>query len=204
MRPNMTFTFGKWLPLSLALGGALLVAACSDSDSSTGGGGGAPSAGQGGDAGAPGTAGTGNTAGSSPSDAGAAGATPGEAGADAGGESGEGGEGGQGGEPGAAGASGSVAMGGGGGAPSGRLMIPCDVNLIYTQVCQNCHSIPPLNEAPFPLVTLQDMQDTAIAQYGAISAGSMPKGSALEATQKDLLLDWLMNGALGVPEARCP
>jgi hypothetical protein len=195
----MTFTSGKWLPLCLALSGALLAAACSDSDSSTGGGGGAPSAGQGGDAGeAPSTAGTGNTAGSAPSDAGAAGAAPSEAGAGAGGEGAEGGE------PGAAGASGSIAMGGGGGAPSGRLMIPCEVNAIYTQVCQNCHSSPPLNEAPFPLVTLQDMQDTAIAQYGAISAGSMPKGSALEAAQKDLLLDWLMNGALGVPEARCP
>lgn len=48
------------------------------------------------------------------------------------------------------------------------------------------------------------MQDTALAQYAAIIAGSMPKQGSLSPAAKQLLLDWLNAGAPGVPLAACP
>ena len=39
-------------------------------------------------------------------------------------------------------------------------MIPCAVNAVYV-VCHNCHTDPPSNGAPFPLVTLDQHQSNS-------------------------------------------
>ena len=198
MRLNMTFIFNS-VGITALLSVALL-SACSDPESSPTGGVGAAgrdgaagdaASGAGGEAGeAGGRAGTGNGGAENAGEAGAV-AVPTAAGGDA--------------EP--IGVGGSAVGGGGAagtaGAPyDGPLMIPCDVNVIYG-VCQNCHSNPTLNEAPFPLVTLDDMQATRLAQVGAVSSGAMPKDGALAPGDKTRLLAWLSEGANGVPQASC-
>ena len=82
-------------------------------------------------------------------------------------------------------------------------MIPCDVNAVYN-VCHSCHKNPPINGAPFGLVTLDQVQNNVDLQLNDVSAGVMPLGASLSATQKSTLLDWLMAGAKGVPQAACP
>lgn len=42
--------------------------------------------------------------------------------------------------------------------------IPCDVQQILVNVCQNCHTDPPINTAPMPLVTYADTQAPAVSE----------------------------------------
>lgn len=197
MRLNMTFIFNRAAVRALLSVG--LLSACSGSEASSAG-----EAGRVGAAGNP-ALGEGGGAGEAPSRAGSSNGGSGSAG-EAGTESrptdaGAAGEAGAGIESGGAG--GFAGNGGAAGAPSdGPLMIPCDVNVIYG-ICQSCHSNPTLNEAPFPLVTLDDLQATRLAQVGAVSSGAMPKDGALAPADKTRLLAWLTDGAKGVPRASC-
>jgi len=82
-------------------------------------------------------------------------------------------------------------------------MIPCVVRTAYT-VCRNCHRDPPTNGAPFPLVTLGQVQSNVSLQIDDVSAGIMPLGAILPEAEKSAMLDWLNAGAKGVPQASCP
>lgn len=109
--------------------------------------------------------------------------------------------------PGHAGASGETTAGGDagndGGAPVDELMIPCDV-YAATSVCRNCHLDPPLNDAPMPLLSLQDLQAHADDAYQAVLTGVMPAAGTLSAGETALILAWLEAGAQGVPRETCP
>jgi hypothetical protein len=89
------------------------------------------------------------------------------------------------------------------GNPNDGLMIPCAVNAAYS-VCHTCHQSPPVNGAPFPLLTLDQHQAYKSLEIGDISAAIMPLGSVLPEAEKTTLLDWLLAGARGVPQAVCP
>ena len=99
--------------------------------------------------------------------------------------------------------SGTGSGGGGGGAAcvaapdTGEL--PCDVYAALQAKCASCHTDPPQEGAPFPLLTYED----AHAPYGnlkrwevigiAVKAGYMPLDTApaLTPEEKQVLLDWV-------------
>jgi len=196
------------------LGGLLsLLAACEDASAGNGG------AAEGGVAGTLLAAGAGGRVNSAGTGNGGAIARGGAASSEAGAiEIGEGGnagephaEGGKGGAHPVAGAGGSGASGGtsnggsagGGGEPVREEMIPCDVYAAYS-VCRNCHIDPPIDGAPMPLLTLEDLQIYADATVQAVKTGAMPAAGTLSAREAELILGWLDAGAHGVPEAICP
>ena len=160
------------------------------------------------DAGAGGSSGASGDAGSGDAGAGyASGSGAGAGGAGAGGS----GAGGAGAGAGAGGAGvGGASVGGAGagtagaaGNPNDGLMIPCAVNAVYV-VCHNCHSDPPSNGAPFPLVTLAQHQSNKQMEISDVSSGVMPAGIPISDAAKKTIVDWLLAGAQGVPQAECP
>lgn len=88
--------------------------------------------------------------------------------------------------------------------------LPCDVEAVLRAKCRACHSNPPTNGAPFPLVTQDDflapyfsksVRETAIT---AISTDYMPlNGPPLPANEKELMLGWLDAG-VPVVTGTCP
>jgi len=113
------------------------------------------------------------------------------------------GEAGQGSSSGGTGGYATDSAGSGGTPTNGELMIPCGV-YSASSVCRTCHSDPPVGGAPFPLVTLAEVQANTVSEYFAVATGAMPPAGGLSAQDADLLLDWLLNGAKGVPKANCP
>ncbi len=89
--------------------------------------------------------------------------------------------------------------------------LPCEVNTILENVCQRCHSSPPKNEAPFPLVTYVDTQVVVngrpIASYmlAALEIGRMPMPPVqLDPADRETLVRWLRDGAPPKPSGlRC-
>lgn len=143
----------------------------------------------------------------------------GEAGANAGGENTAGGDA-SGGEssagtssvdpPGDSGAGGTPPSGGSGGAPpEPEPNFPCDVRVVLESKCQRCHQDPPLNGAPFPLLSWSDTRVEYVdqlvyqAMLGAVDTDFMPPlwvdveppVQALTAGEKQTLLDWLESDA---------
>jgi len=178
------------------------LAACSETDPSPGG------AASGGASGAhsAGASGRAPTAGAGDERAGASGTSDAGAGSD-GGSAGSadqpatyGGSAGSGGAVSTAGTAGEPVTGSGG---REELMVPCEVYAAYS-VCRNCHTDPPLNNAPMALLTLEDLQAWLNRERNAISNGTMPAQGTLSADDQKRILDWLDAGANGVPKARCP
>jgi hypothetical protein len=73
---------------------------------------------------------------------------------------------------------------------------------VLQRVCQQCHSAPPLNSAPFPLVTYDDTQvvnnGKPIWQYMLVvlQNGTMPLPPVkIDSTDRDTLIRWLNAGA---------
>jgi hypothetical protein len=84
--------------------------------------------------------------------------------------------------------------------------IPADVLAVMSVRCQTCHQMPPLNNAPFPLLTYADVHSAfgTIPKYQemhmviqANGSPHMPYGKApqLDATQFKTLDDWLLDCA---------
>jgi hypothetical protein len=80
--------------------------------------------------------------------------------------------------------------------------IPCDANRVLEAVCQQCHTDPPKNSAPFPLVTYQDTHvvlsgnPTWVHMRNAIENGIMPLPPVqIDPASRDALLRWLYAGA---------
>jgi hypothetical protein len=70
-------------------------------------------------------------------------------------------------------------------------------------VCRNCHQDPPINGAPVPLLTYDQIHAEADNIFDKVSTGEMPKEGTLSAASKSLILDWVGNGANGVPNPAC-
>ena len=87
--------------------------------------------------------------------------------------------------------------------------IPCAPRRVLQTVCQKCHSKPPQNGAPFPLVTHSnivratpdgEIRELMIAQ---IEARRMPlTPETIEEGDRTILLEWLRDGALPLTEPR--
>ena len=85
-----------------------------------------------------------------------------------------------------------------------ELVLFSDIEPIIMDRCQNCHSNPPQNGAPMPLVLPEDVQD-AILNRGLINrisrsngeAGLMPQGGPrLPQNDIDLIIKWQEDGFL--------
>ena len=94
------------------------------------------------------------------------------------------------------------------GVPTSSLGIPCAVQMVFQTRCQSCHSAPPVNGAPMPLVTLADMRSPAlsnkmvtVAQMASDRMNSatspMPPRGATPATAAEIktVTDWVTAGA---------
>ena len=198
-------------------GSAGFVASDAGSPNATGGGADVAGAAGAADAGAAGMGGSiENAGGPGDADAGAAGTpvTSGGTGG-AGGTGGSAGKSGGGGTGGAVATSGTSGVAGAGGAPP-TLYIPASLTcasgnvLAAYSVCRNCHVSPP-NAAytvPFQLLTYADVKAQAADEYAYVSAGIMPLAGNFGAantcstngalTCKQVLLNWLTGGAVGV------
>jgi hypothetical protein len=80
--------------------------------------------------------------------------------------------------------------------------LPCAAEAVLKNVCQQCHSSPPVHGAPFPLVTYGDVQadldghPVAYWMEKYVSSGEMPLPPVeLPDPSRDVLLQWLRAGA---------
>lgn len=80
--------------------------------------------------------------------------------------------------------------------------LPCAAETVLKNVCQQCHSSPPVHGAPFPLVTYGDTQadlDGHPISYWMekyVASGEMPLPPVdLPDSARDTLLFWLRAGA---------
>lgn len=88
--------------------------------------------------------------------------------------------------------------------------IPCEPRRVLKTVCQQCHSDPPKNGAPFPLVTRTDIlavrEDTGVREnmIAQVEAGRMPVAPVtISDGDRAILLDWLREGAPAAPAQDC-
>jgi hypothetical protein len=90
--------------------------------------------------------------------------------------------------------------------------VPCDEKQILQKICQQCHSAPPQNGAPFPLVTYENTQANFKGQpisdqmLYVLQNGKMPLPPVtIEPADKDTLIRWLMAGSPSRPAGGiCP
>ena len=88
--------------------------------------------------------------------------------------------------------------------------IPCGPRRVLQAICQQCHQNPPVNGAPFPLVTRTnivrvgpdgEIRDLMIQQ---IEVGRMPLSPVtIDYNSREILLDWLHAGAPAEPSHSC-
>ncbi|MDP9035334.1 MAG: hypothetical protein M3O50_11045 [Myxococcota bacterium] len=85
---------------------------------------------------------------------------------------------------------------------SSGLEVPCDARRVLENVCQQCHSNPPRNSAPFPLMTYDDTHAVASGEplwhymRIVVKSGVMPLPPVqLGAEDRDTLLRWFEAGA---------
>jgi len=91
-------------------------------------------------------------------------------------------------------------------------IIPCDVDKVLTDKCRRCHQDPPLNQAPFPLVSYANTQvlygtrSTFAAMHSAITTDFMPLTPPdLTPAEKEIMLTWLCACAQSAPPGTtCP
>ena len=90
------------------------------------------------------------------------------------------------------------------------LQIPCEPRAVLKAICQQCHTRPLKNGAPFPLQRLSDVNSvhlgrlTRLDMIDDLNAGRMPLFPVtISATDKRTLLDWLNDGAPGVSPRSC-
>ena len=79
-----------------------------------------------------------------------------------------------------------------------------DVSFVFENVCQRCHSNPPQNGAPMPLVSYENVRD-AVLDRGLLDrisreegeSGAMPLGGPrLPQTTIDLIFQWNEDGLM--------
>jgi len=90
--------------------------------------------------------------------------------------------------------------------------IPCDVFEVIHRACNPCHTNPPINGAPFPILTYEDTQEPYgiaskrfLAMNQVIRPGGtppMPPSGALSAQDLKVLTGWLDACAPPTPEGK--
>lgn len=90
-------------------------------------------------------------------------------------------------------------------------MIPCGPRAVLQAICQTCHSRPPREGAPFPLVTRSNIVGTAAdgrqlreLMIEQLEAKRMPLPPVtIEDDRRAVLLDWLRAGAPAIAAQEC-
>lgn len=89
--------------------------------------------------------------------------------------------------------------------------LPCEPRRVLEAVCQQCHSDPPKNGAPFALRDLADITDwrddrqVSTLMIAVLERRRMPLPPVtITDADRDVLLDWLRAGAPGVSPRICP
>lgn len=105
--------------------------------------------------------------------------------------------------------------GGAGGASCGTTPatgdFPCDVFTVLQTNCHSCHQAPPVNGAPYSLLTYEDTRElngmTTTPRWqrmgAVVESGFMPLGKTITATDKQILLDWVAACALPAEGMGC-
>jgi hypothetical protein len=88
--------------------------------------------------------------------------------------------------------------------------IPCEPRRVLETVCQQCHTRPMQNGAPFPLVNLSDIlaerSDSVVLELmiAQLESGRMPLSPVtIEDGDREILLSWLRSGAPSVDPQAC-
>ncbi len=88
--------------------------------------------------------------------------------------------------------------------------IPCGPRIVLQAICQECHTRPTKNGAPFPLVNRSDVfapragTVVRLMMIEQLEAGRMPLSPVtINAEDKKTLLEWLESGAPAVSPRRC-
>lgn len=88
---------------------------------------------------------------------------------------------------------------------------PCDVFTVLQTHCHSCHQAPPVNAAPYSLLTYEDTR----ALNGAtttprwkrmgevVETGFMPLGKTMPDADKQILLDWVSGCGLPADDMGC-
>jgi hypothetical protein len=88
---------------------------------------------------------------------------------------------------------------------------PCDVFAVLQNNCNSCHQSPPVNGAPFSLLTYEDTRELLFMstkprwqRMGEVVESSfMPLGATIADPDKQLLLDWVSSCALPADGMGC-
>ena len=82
--------------------------------------------------------------------------------------------------------------------------IPCEPRRVLQTICQQCHSAPTKNGAPFSLVRRSDVLVVRLDMIAQLEAKRMPLTPVTIADEdRQALLGWLTNGAPAVSPRRC-
>lgn len=82
--------------------------------------------------------------------------------------------------------------------PDGRVTFQVDIRPIFQNACNECHSDPPRNGAPQPLVTLEQIRSNVenrnlLGRINSLSAPMPPSGLLPENTRQ-LIQEWVDGG----------
>ena len=88
---------------------------------------------------------------------------------------------------------------------------PCDVFTVLQNNCHSCHQAPPLNGAPYSLLTYEDTREIITTTMAprwkrmgeVVDSGFMPLGKTISETDKQILLDWVAGCALPADSMGC-
>lgn len=69
-----------------------------------------------------------------------------------------------------------------------------DIQPIISSNCLGCHSSPPRNGAPFPLVTFDQVSARSGGIFNAVDAGTMPPSGRIPQALVDLIDQWIQDG----------
>lgn len=70
-----------------------------------------------------------------------------------------------------------------------------NIRPIITNNCIVCHNNPPINGAPFPLTTFNDVSSRASSVFARTNNGTMPPSGKLPQANIDLISDWIAGGS---------
>lgn len=87
---------------------------------------------------------------------------------------------------------------------------PCEVFTVLQKNCHTCHKSPPVNNAPYSLLTYEDtravyfMDKLRWQRMGeVVESGFMPFGQTIDPADKQVLLDWVGTCALPAESMGC-
>lgn len=81
--------------------------------------------------------------------------------------------------------------------PADNITYKAHIAPIMSSKCNSCHKNPPINNAPMPLITYENVKDAVMNKglIGQVDSGAMPPaGSDLTDTQVKQIKDWKAGG----------